>query len=205
MYSCKNPSILILVLTSLLLAGCAGKTSNRWQTSVSSFSTQSSSTKYTSSHQNTPYTVGQGDRLQVGVFGEPALTGEYAVDGTGTISMPLLRSVRVAGLTIRQVAQRITTRLRKKFLRNPSVSVEVTTFRPFYILGEVTNSGQYPYVDGMDVQTAVAIAGGFTPRARQSRVKVTRKDANNRSRTLTLRRTATLQPGDTIVVEERFF
>jgi len=149
--------------------------------------------------------VGQGDRLQVGVFGEPALTGEYAVDGTGTISMPLLRSVRVAGLTIRQVAQRITTRLRKKFLRNPNVSVEVTTFRPFYILGEVTNSGQYPYVDGMDVQTAVAIAGGFTPRARQSRVKVTRKDANNRSRTLTLRRTATLQPGDTIVVEERFF
>ncbi len=199
------PSIFILVLTSLLLAGCAGKAKNSWQTSVSSFSSQTSPAKNSYSHKNTAYKVGQGDRLQVGVFGEPTLTGEYAVDGTGTISMPLLRSVQVAGLTTRQVAQRITTRLRKKFLRNPNVSVEVTTFRPFYILGEVTNSGQYPYIDGMDVQTAVAIAGGFTPRARQSRVKVTRKDANNRSRTLTLRRTATLQPGDTIVVEERFF
>jgi len=205
MYSCKNPSILILVLTSLLLAGCAGNTKSRWQTSVSSFASNSSPAKYRPSHKNTAYTVGQGDRLQIGVFGEPTLTGEYAVDGSGTISMPLLQSVPVAGLTTREVTQRITTRLRKKFLRNPSVSVEVATFRPFYILGEVTNSGQYPYVDGMDVQTAVAIAGGFTPRARQSRVKVTRKDANNRSRTLTLRRTATLQPGDTIVVEERFF
>jgi len=205
MYSCKIPSIFILVLTSLLLTGCAGKSNNGWQTSVSSFSSQTSPTKKTYSHTSTAYTVGQGDRLQVGVFGEPTLTGEYAVDGTGAISMPLLRTVRVAGLTTRQVAERITTRLRKKFLRNPNVSVEVTTFRPFYILGEVTNSGQYPYVDGMDVQTAVAIAGGFTPRARQSRVKVTRKDANNRSRTLTLRRTAILQPGDTIVVEERFF
>jgi polysaccharide export outer membrane protein len=205
MYSCKNPLIFILVLTSLLLVGCTGKTKSRWQTSVSNFSSKSSPARYSSSHQNTAYTVGQGDRLQVGVFGEPTLTGEYAVDGTGTISMPLLRSVRVAGLTTRQVSQRITTRLRKKFLRNPNVSVEVTTFRPFYILGEVTNSGQYPYVDGMDVQTAVAIAGGFTPRARQSRFKITRKDANNRSRTLTLRRTAILQPGDTIVVEERFF
>ncbi len=205
MYSCKNPSIFILVLTSLLLSGCAGKTKNKWQTSVSSLATQSSPAKHAYSRENAAYTVGQGDRLQVGVFGEPTLTGEYAVDGTGTISMPLLRTVRVAGLTTRQVAQRITTRLRKKFLRNPNVSVEVTTFRPFYILGEVTNSGQYPYVDGMDVQTAVAIAGGFTPRARQSRVKVTRKDANNKSRTFTLRRTATLKPGDTIVVEERFF
>ena len=205
MYSRKNPSIFILVLMSLLLVGCAGKTKSRWQTSVSSFASKSSPAKNTYSHQNTAYTVGQGDRLQVGVFGEPTLTGEYAVDGTGTISMPLLRSVRVAGLTTRQVAQRITTRLRKRFLRNPNVSVSVTTFRPFYILGEVTNSGQYPYVDGMDVQTAVAIAGGFTPRARQSRFKVTRKDANNRTRTLTLRRTATLKPGDTIVVEERFF
>jgi len=205
MYSCKNPSIFILVLTSLLLVGCAGKAKSRWQTSVSSFASKSSPAKYTPSHQNTAYTVGQGDRLQVGIFGEPTLTGEYAVDGTGTISMPLLRSVRVVGLTTRQVAQRITTKLRKKFLRNPNVSVEVTTFRPFYILGEVTNSGQYPYVDGMDVQTAVAIAGGFTPRARQTRFKVTRKDANNTSRTLTLRRTAILQPGDTIVVKERFF
>lgn len=205
MYNYKTPSIFLLVLTSLLLAGCAGQTKNKWETSVSSFEPGTPQAASRSVRQNNPYTVGSGDRLQVGVFGEPTLTGEYAVDGTGTISMPLLRSVRVAGLTIRQVEQHIAAKLRKKFMRNPSVSVEVATFRPFYILGEVTNAGQYPYVDGMDVQTAVAIAGGFTARARQSRVKVTRKDANNNSRTLILRRTATLQPGDTIVVEERFF
>jgi len=83
--------------------------------------------------------------------------------------------------------------------------VEIRTFRPFYILGEVNRAGQYPYVDGMSVQTAVAIAGGFTARARQKRIKVTRRYSKNDTRTLSLRLSAPLLPGDTIVVEERFF
>ncbi len=201
----KIPPVVIILLSSLLLLGCAGKSNSKWVTTVNSYAPQQSKARGASPHDGTPYTVGQGDRLQVRVFGEPTLTGLYAVDGAGAISMPLLRSVRVAGLTTKRVEQRIASRLRKKFLRNPNVSVEIRTYRPFYILGEVNRSGQYPYVDGMSVQTAVAIAGGFTPRARRSRVKVTRRFSKNNTRTLTLRSSATLQPGDTIVVEERFF
>ncbi len=205
MFQSKIPSIFLLLLASLLLAGCVSKSNSKWVTTVNSFVPQASQGKTSSPLHGQAYTVGQGDRLQVRVFGEPTLTGEYAVDGTGTISMPLLRSVQVAGLNTQQVEQRIATKLRQKFLRNPNVSVEIRTFRPFYILGEVNRSGQYPYVDGMSVQTAVAIAGGFTPRAKRSKIKVTRRYSNNSSRTLILRKSDTLQPGDTIVVEERFF
>jgi len=205
MFRYKFKSIFLLILTSLVLVGCAGNSKNNWKTSVASYAPQSTQTKNPSTAQATAYTVGQGDRLQVRVFGEPTLTGEYGVDGTGAISMPLLRTVRVAGLSTRQVEHQIATQLRKKFLRNPNVSVEIRTFRPFYILGEVNRAGQYPYVDGMNVQTAVAIAGGFTSRARQKRIKVTRRYSKNDSRTLSLRLSAPLLPGDTIVVEERFF
>jgi len=205
MFRYKLSSILILTLTSLFLVGCVSKTKNKWVTNVSSFAPRTSPVNNPGPQQGTTYTVGQGDRLQVRVFGEPTITGEYSVDGTGTISMPLLRSVDVAGLTTRQVEQKISKRLRQKFLRNPNVSVEIRTFRPFYILGEVNRSGQYPFVDGMSVQTAVAIAGGYTARARRSRVKVTRRYSKDNSSTLTLRSSGSLMPGDTIVVEERFF
>lgn len=205
MYHYKIPYVFLLIAASLLLVGCAGKSQSKWVTTVNSFAPQKSRARTVSPFQSNAYTVGQGDRLQVRVFGEPTLSGEYSVDGAGVISMPLVRSVKVAGLTTQRVEQRIAARLRKKFLRNPNVSVEIRTYRPFYILGEVNRSGQYPYVDGMSVQTAVAIAGGFTPRARQSRVKVTRKYAQNKTRTLSLRSSATLLPGDTVVVEERFF
>lgn len=210
MFGYKPLPVLLLILTSLLLVGCMGKSKSRWVTTVNSYASQSSHTTNTAlapvgTTLGNPYTVGPGDRLQVRVFGEPTLTGEYAVDGTGTISMPLLRSVQVAGLSTQQVEQHVAAQLRKKYLRNPNVSVEIRTFRPFYILGEVNRSGQYPYVDGMSVQTAVAIAGGFTARAHRGRVKVTRRYANDLSRTLSLRKSATLLPGDTIVVEERFF
>ena len=205
MFRYKFPSIVLVILASFLLAGCVNKSKSKWVTTVNSYVTQPSRGQTTPSLQGAAYTVGQGDRIQVRVFGEPTLSGEYSVDGAGAISMPLLRSVQVAGLTTRRVEQRIAAKLRKKFLRNPNVSVEIRTYRPFYILGEVNRSGQYPYVDGMSVQTAVAIAGGFTPRARRSRVKVTRRYAKNTTRTLSLRSSARLYPGDTIVVEERFF
>lgn len=206
MYRRKFPQFLILVLTSLLLVGCAGQPKkDKWVNTVNSFAAQPSPVSNLSALSNSTYTVGPGDRLQVRVFGEPTLTGEFSVDGSGTISMPLIRSIQVAGLTTKRVEQHIAAKLRKKFMRNPNVSVEIRTFRPFYILGEVTRAGQYPFVDGMSVQTAVAIAGGFTPRARRSKVKVTRRYSKNDTRTLSLRSSATLLPGDTIVVEERFF
>jgi len=205
MSRCKFSSVFLIVLTSLLLAACAGPPKTKWVNTVNNYAAQPSPVPTLSALSNSAYTVGPGDRLQVRVFGEPTLTGEFSVDGSGAISMPLIRSVQVAGLTTKRVEQHIATKLRKKFMRNPNVSVEIRTFRPFYILGEVTRAGQYPFVDGMSVQTAVAIAGGFTPRARRSKVKVTRRFSENDTRTLSLRSSATLLPGDTIVVEERFF
>ena len=150
------------------------------------------------------YRVGSGDRLRISVYGEESLTGEYLVDGAGTISMPLISQVTVGGLTTGEAQRLVADRLRDGFLRSPNVAVQVLNYRPFFILGEVRTAGQFPYVDGMSVQTAVAIAGGYTPRARKSRFKVTRLTPAGRS-TFMLKPNAPVAPGDTIYVDERFF
>src|SRR5690606_13452293 len=95
------------------------------------------------------YRVGSGDRLRVTVYGEESLTGEYLVDGSGSISMPLISQVTVGGLTTAEIQALVADRLRNGFLRNPNVAVQVIDYRPFFILGEVRTAGQYPYVDGM--------------------------------------------------------
>src|SRR5215831_16540443 len=111
------------------------------------------------------YTLDSGDKLRVVVFGQDGLTNSYSVDAGGSITMPLIGGVKARGLTTGELAAAITARLRQGFIRDPAVAVEVETYRPFFILGEVTYPGQYPYVANMTVETAVAIAGGFTPRA----------------------------------------
>ena len=120
--------------------------------------------------------MASGDRLRVIVFGQDSLTNSFNVDGAGNVAMPLIGSVHVLGLTTTQAAGAIAARLRAGYLREPKVSVEVAAFRPFFVLGEVTTSGQYPFVNGMTAQTAVAIAGGFSPRGDQSGVDLTRDD-----------------------------
>jgi len=150
------------------------------------------------------YRIGSGDRLRVTVFGEADLTGEYSVDGVGRISMPLLSVIDVGGRTIPQIEQTIESRLKDGFLRNPNVSVEVLAFRPFFVLGEVQTAGQYPYVNGMSVQNAIAIAGGYTPRASTGEVIVTRQTQGGPV-TMRLAPTEALLPGDTIYVRERWF
>src|SRR5690348_6341438 len=112
-----------------------------------------------------PYTLDAGDRLRVVVFGQDGLSNTYAVDGSGRITMPLIGPVEARGKTTSELASAIGTKLRAGYIREPHVAVEVENFRPFFILGEVTNAGQYAYVNGLTVQSAVAIAGGFSPRA----------------------------------------
>ncbi len=150
------------------------------------------------------YRMGNGDRVRVTVFGEQALTGEYLIDGSGNLSMPLISQVPVGGLTTKEAERRIAERLRAGYLRNPNVTVQVLTYRPFFILGEVQRSGQYNFVNGITIQTAVAIAGGYTARARTSKFKVIRLSPEGRQKLL-LKPTARVRPGDTIVVAERFF
>lgn len=151
-----------------------------------------------------PYRLASGDRLRIIVFGQDNLSNIYAVDGSGKISMPLIDAVEAQGRTTQQLEKAIEGRLRAGFLREPKVSVEVDTYRPFFVLGEVTNSGQFPYVHGMTVQTAVAIAGGFTPRGQRSYAEVTRQ-VEDQLVTASVPITYPVQPGDTIVIKERWF
>ena len=150
------------------------------------------------------YTLDSGDRLRVVVFGQDGLTNSYAVDTAGNITMPLIGPVRARGRTTTQVSASLVTRLRQGFLREPHVAVEVEAYRPFFILGEVTFPGQYPYVANMTVETAVAIAGGFTPRAFRYSVQVSRLMEGVAVRD-TVPVTTLLRPGDTVVVAERWF
>lgn len=151
-----------------------------------------------------PYRLSSGDRLRVIVFGQENLTNSFSVDGAGNIAMPLIGVVHAQGLTTSELARSLEARLRAGYLREPKVSVEVEAFRPFFVLGEVNTSGQYPFVNGMTAQTAVAIAGGFSPRGDQSGVDITRF-ISGRAVTESVPMTFPIRPGDTVTVRERFF
>ncbi|MBX6425640.1 MAG: polysaccharide export protein [Variibacter sp.] len=151
-----------------------------------------------------PYRLDSGDRLRVMVFGQDGLSNSYTVDAGGSITMPLIGAVKARGLTTAQLAQAIAARLRQGYIREPHVAVEVETYRPFFILGEVAHPGQYPYVARMTVETAVAIAGGFTPRAQKSYVELTRAIDGQLARAR-VPLTYPVQPGDTLNVAERWF
>jgi len=149
------------------------------------------------------YTMDSGDRLRVVVFRHEDLSGEFEVDGTGTFSMPLIGNVDAVGLTARQLEERIAERLRDGYLVDPQVSIEVLNYRPFFILGEVNQAGQYPYASGMTVLNAVALAGGFTFRAKEDAITVQRGGSNAPEVVVTP--DTPVLPGDIVRVPERFF
>jgi polysaccharide export outer membrane protein len=151
-----------------------------------------------------PYTLDSGDRLRIVVFGQDALSNIYIVDAAGEVALPLIGTVNARGLTTAQLAASIKGRLANGYIREPSVAVEVDIYRPFFVLGEVTYPGQYPYVPNMTVENAVAIAGGFTPRGFKYKVTVTRRIQGVPAR-LTVPLQEPLCPGDTITVQERWF
>jgi polysaccharide export outer membrane protein len=151
-----------------------------------------------------PYTLDTGDKLRIVVFGQDTLSNTYTVDAAGVVTMPLIGGVPARGMTTAQLAAAITGRLKQNYLRDPSVAVEVDTYRPFFVLGEVTYPGQYPYVPHMTVESAIAIAGGFTPRGYKDIVIVTRKYQGVPAR-YKLPLNAPVRPGDTITVSERWF
>jgi polysaccharide export outer membrane protein len=150
-----------------------------------------------------PYTLDAGDRLRIVVFGQEGLTNSYSVDASGHIAMPLIASVEARGLTTVELSRRIGERLRNGYIREPHVAVEIEAYRPFFILGEVLAPGQYPYVANMTVETAVAIAGGFGPRAFRGTVVVSRM-VNGQQVRFNVPMTCPLRPGDTVNVQERW-
>jgi polysaccharide export outer membrane protein len=151
-----------------------------------------------------PYTLDSGDRLRVVVFGQDGLTNSFVLDASGQMDMPLIGTVQARGLTVDQLSARIADMLRQGFVRDPHVAVEVEAYRPFFILGEVAQPGQYPYTPNMTVETAVAIAGGFGPRGYKKAVTISRNYGGQVYRFQTPI-TAPVRPGDTIQVQERWF
>ena len=152
----------------------------------------------------TGYRVGAGDKLSIRVAGEPDLTGEFPVDASGAISMPYVQSATVAGMSTPQIEKLIGARLRNGYLKDPQVAVQVTTLRPFYIMGEVTTSGSFAYQPGITVQNAIAIASGYSARADKTWVMITRRDATG-THTAKVPVTTQIYPGDIIYVRERWF
>jgi polysaccharide biosynthesis/export protein len=150
------------------------------------------------------YRVGAGDKLSIRVAGEADLTGEFPVDPSGAISLPYVQSATVAGMSTPQIEKMIAARLRNGFLKNPIVSVQVTALRPFYIMGEVTAAGSFPYQPGITVQNAIAIAGGYAARADKTQVLLTRRDATG-THTSKVPITTQIYPGDIVYIRERWF
>jgi polysaccharide export outer membrane protein len=150
------------------------------------------------------YRLDTGDRLRVFVYGQPNLSRLYNVDQSGNISVPLIGNIRARGLTTVGLEGSIRTRLSQGLVRDPQVTVDVQQNRPFFILGEVRNAGQFPYVTGMTVETAVAIAGGFGERANERKARLSRRSGTyNEVIEVTL--DTELEPGDTVYIYERFF
>jgi polysaccharide export outer membrane protein len=150
------------------------------------------------------YALDTGDKLRIIVFGQDGLSSSYTVDAGGNVTMPLIGSVPARGMSTANLADSIASRLKQGYVREPKVTVEVEAYRPFFILGEVTTPGQYAYTPNMTAETAIAIAGGFAPRASKSTVKVTRNLPGQQfSGDVPLN--FELKPGDTVLVKERWF
>ena len=150
------------------------------------------------------YLLGAGDSLHITVFGEEDLSGTFKISDNGTLVMPLVGQVQAQGLSVPELQKRLVSQLNVKAVKSPDVTIQVEEYRPFFILGEVKNPGSYPYVPEMTVLTAVAIAGGFTYRASQDEVSVTRK-RNGAALEARAGREARVLPGDVVYVFERHF
>jgi polysaccharide export outer membrane protein len=187
-------ALCVITAVSLALAACAGPDSTP---PASAQMAQSGDAGLSS------YRLGAGDRVRIVVFGQQDLTGEYAVDGQGNLAFPLINQVKAGGMTGEQLAKTIEKGLSPDYLQNPNVSVEVIGYRPFYIVGEVQRPGSYPFVNGMAVINAVALAGGFTYRAREENFWIRR--ANGGMDRVAAGPATPVFPGDVITVRERYF
>jgi len=157
------------------------------------------------SGRDSDYRLGANDRVRIIVFNQPTLTGEYTLDGNGILAFPLIGNVEASGKTPSQLQQAIASRLDPDYLQNPSVSAEVITRRPFYVVGEVQKPGNYPYVTDMTALNAVAMAGGYTYRAKQHQLYIKRLDKDGRMVRVDAKPESKIRPGDTVEIKERYF
>lgn len=188
----KGLRLSVLAMMAFLVAACAGGPSPGPADASADASAVAS------------YTLGVGDKLRITVFNEETLSGEFTVDSSGSVAMPLIGNLKAAGLSQRQLEEAITAKLRSGYMRDPRVNVEVLTYRPFYILGEISKPGEYPYRNGMNVMSAVAVAGGFTYRANDRTVYI-RRAGRTDEQSYPVTTTTMVNPGDIVRVPERIF
>jgi len=150
------------------------------------------------------YTLGPGDKVRVTIFGEQDLSGEYQLDGNGNIRLPLIGMTRAIGYTAGGLEAAIRAALVPNYLRNPRINVEITGYRPIYVVGAVQKPGQYSYVNDMTLLNAVALAGGFTPQAKNSVVYL-RHEGATEERAVPTNMPLLIRPGDTVRVETTVF
>lgn len=182
----------------LALAACATSGASRPPSSASTLAATNGAMG-----PEVAYVLGSGDKLRLIVYGEDDLSGQFDVTGTGKVSLPLIGQVQAAGLTLEQFEKEVGDRLSQGYLTNPKVSAEVLNYRPFYIMGEVEKPGQYPYTSDMTILNAIAVAGGYTYRANNDSVYITR--GNNPEAQYPASQQVKVLPGDVVRVPERFF
>lgn len=187
--------ILTLLSIALPIAGCA---------SGSSGEATQADIQATNAAASGPHTFQGGEKIKITVYNEPSLSGDYDIDTNGVVSLPLAGTVRAVGLTQTQLEQELATKFKSEYLRNPKVTVTITQYRPIYIVGEAEKQGEFPYKNGLNVLTAIAMAGGGTYRANRNYVLIqhfgetTMKEYPQSAATMVL-------PGDLIKVPERYF
>jgi protein involved in polysaccharide export with SLBB domain len=191
--------IVFMLLFALVVAGGGGVRALA-QTADPSAPASSQAPAITDEH----YRLGTGDKLRINVYGEDDLSGEFLVDSSGQVQLPLVGQVKAAGLTLHEFVAEISAALMNGYLKDPKVSVEVENYRPFYIMGEVNKPGEYPYENGLNVLGAIALAGGYTYRANDSEVYL-RRSGSTREEVMPADASTKINPGDIVRVAERLF
>ena len=180
-----------VLAVSVLISGCSvGSLSEVEQQSMAAAATA-------------PTRLQPGDKIKIDVYGEDKLSGEHQIDQSGQISLPLAGTITAQGLTQSELEQSLAQKFRSEYLKNPKVTVTITTLQPFYVVGEVGKPGQYDYRSGLNVLTALAIAGGPTYRASRSTVEIQRR-GKTRMREYPISASVPVLPGDVIKVPERY-
>jgi polysaccharide export outer membrane protein len=206
----RSAAVLLLLALAGMLAGCGQGISMSTGTPDAQLSAPDDAARVKGWYAGAvggegsgPYLLDSGDRLRVFVYAQPNLSRLYTVDQEGMVAVPLIGNVRARGQTARGLEQSIATKLAAQYVKEPHVTVDVVQNRPFFILGEVRNAGQYPYVSGTTVQAAVAIAGGYGDRADERRAQITRR-VNGILEKMDVSPDTVIRPGDTIYVYERW-
>lgn len=189
----------IMLLAAAIISACGSATPT-----MPSETLVNSTEAMTAESLSGGYKLGPGDKMRIIVFGEPDLSGEFFVDDSGAVDLPLIGDVAAGGNTVAEFEQLVVDRFSNGYLRDPKVSIEVLNYRPFFIIGEVKNGGEYPYKSGLTVQDAVAIAGGYSYRANQNVAFVRRAGADAETKVALSQRVA-IFPGDNVRIPERFF